>query len=147
VADLMRARGWIVEPFGQALLTETIRAVIRRKDNLPLRWIPDLLCTRDQKDPPIVLIDAKTGRSDTPFYDLERNAYDAAMRWLYSMRADDFWYVWHDFHRSSVMQISQGLARGEIVPGPYFGNGSGTPYLLIPKRSTYWVGAALDAAP
>lgn len=132
VAERLRAHGWTVEPFGQALLVEAIRTALRHYAHLPLRWMPDLLGVRGDDIP--VLIDAKWGRSDTPNYDLERDAFDAHLRWWWAMRTQ-FWYVWHDFHYSTIEQISRGINDGHICKGAYRGNGSGTPFLLVPKRT------------
>lgn len=130
VGDRLRAHGWTVEPFGQALLSEAIRTALRRHAHLPLRWMPDLLAVRGDDLP--VMVDAKGGRTDTPNYAIERDAFDGALRWWWAMRTQH-WIVWHDFHWSTIDQISQGLRDGVIRDGHWRGNGSGTPFLLIPK--------------
>src|SRR5262245_53343513 len=109
VTSRLRSHGWAVEPFGQALLTEAIRAALRRHAHLPLRWMPDLLAVRGDDLP--LMVDAKTSQPGYSSYVLERDAFDGALRWWWAMRTQH-WLVWGDFHYSTIEQISRGLADG-----------------------------------
>lgn len=74
----LSARGLVIEPFGQALLSESVRAMLQTTRTL-LRWLPDLIGWRPLKPRPF-LIDAKhcIGGSKTPFHSFEIRALLAA---------------------------------------------------------------------
>lgn len=133
VASVLRARGWLVEPFGQAQISEAIRVALRRNRHLPLRWMPDLLCIKGER---VLLVDAKTclpKNKASRNHALECDAYDAHCRWQYAMRTE-FRYVWHDLHWSQLAHIMAGIHDGTVRrAATHDGSGSGTPFYLIPR--------------
>ena len=57
-ANELRARGLRIDRFGQALLDDDVREVLRKTNSL-LRWLPDLIGWRPSRPRPF-LVDAKT---------------------------------------------------------------------------------------
>lgn len=131
-------RGWEVCRFGQAQLSDDVRGLLRRYPGLPLRWSPDLLVVRqagtgDWHDD-VRLIDAKSGRTDTACYAVEKASLNAAIRWMPTHSVDE-WLVFEDGNccRRSHMTFDPPY----VVDGPQHGNGSGTPYWLISKSAPF----------
>lgn len=130
VADALRERGWLVEPFGQALLTPTARDILRGDPNAQHRWLPDLLAYRPARGTR-VLVDAKA--SGAPNYAIEKDALSALVEHERTALMPVY-VVFSDWHVARACEL------WEIVDderycrtGPYYGRGSGTPYWLIRK--------------
>lgn len=143
VIDLFRSAGWTIDRWGQALLTEIIRDALRRTPSY-LRWAPDAVAVAGAD---VLLVDAKTEiRQDTAYFALEAAALDAHICWSMAMQHDVI-YVWDDLTTSSVSDIQRGVAQGTVRSGPYRGNGSGTPFWLVPKTSTQPLDTLIDRRP
>ena len=126
---LLRHHGWVADHWGQALISEELRAAIKAT-TCPARWSPDILAIRGRE---WVLIDCKAEvKVDTPNYSLEAAALDAMFAWTMANTDEhgDCGYVWHDFSWTPAHAIH---LSGDKWRGPLSTNGSGTPYWLIPK--------------
>jgi len=130
VAAAIEARGWAVEPYGQALLTEAARQMLRRDPHAQHRWLPDLLAHHQGKAVS-VLVDAKN--SNGPNYAIEKSALAAlvaheanALMPLYIVFSD-----WAVVRACELWEIvdDERIAR----TGSYRGSGSGTPFWVIRK--------------
>jgi hypothetical protein len=125
---LLRHHGWVADHWGQALISDDLRDALRLTQ-CPARWSPDILAVRGCE---WVLLDCKTEtRMDTPNFSIEMAALDACFAW--SMASTDpngvCGFVWHDFSWSPAAHV-------HLAPktqGPHNGNGSRTPYWLVPK--------------
>lgn len=129
VAALIRAAGWEVCDFGQGQLSERMRAALKAVKT-PLRWMPDLLCLSLRPDPTdrLLLVDAKSGRLDTPNYDLEKESHSVHHRWWVTFGIPVV-YVFADDRCAYLTD----LVGESMHSGHWNGTGSGTPYWLIPK--------------
>ena len=134
VMDRLNASGWAAEAFGQGQLSLTFRDVLRRYQDdaghpTLLRWLPDIITYANHlRDRPFVaLIDAKAcdGR---PNYSVEKTAIETLE--LYSDR--HFTPTFFVFNDWKVLTPREARQRGTEGPPPK--NGSGTPYVLIPKQ-------------
>ena len=125
VADALRENGWAVERFGQALLSEHARGVLRDAGPACLyRWLPDLLIARDGVT---WLVDAKSGRTDTAYHALEVAAHQAHV--LLEHLGIEIAYIWADLSTITVRDVA-----AVAKPGPsYQRGGSGAAYVLVPK--------------
>jgi len=153
-ADLS-ARGLRIAKFGQALLAEDVRDVLKATNSL-LRWLPDLVGWRPTK-PRLFLIDAKgTMRRATVNHSIELRVLLAAR---FTML--DTFYICDDYKAlpaDMVWPATTGgpIARyccdgcrdaaladptGRLLPSKCpehvrrGGRGSGTPYALVPKSA------------
>jgi hypothetical protein len=128
--------GWIAEPFGQALLPENARDALRHFEDLSgrptlVRWMPDILAWREcnHRVTHLALIDAKVGQvSDN--HAVEIAAADAMDVYVERLYIPAF-FVFNDW---TVLTPRDVKHRGRLGPDPRGGNGSGTPYYLVPKR-------------
>ena len=132
VADAIRACGWTVGPFGQALLPGIVRERMKLWDNL-LRHFPDLIAVRerhgpDDTDDGIRLVDAKAGRTDTDNYDFQDRAVLAYQRWV--LFDIDVWLVFPDLR---CARASDAWTTPQRRRGHFNGTGSGTAFSLLPK--------------
>lgn len=128
VRAMLEERGWACEPFGQALLSERMRELLRRTRSA-IRWLPDIIACNAEW---VILVDAKESqRLDTANWSIEQAAYDAGSLFQ-SALGHPLLYVWHDFtanfHDALVF----------VNDEPWSGRtqrtmGSGTPYWLIRK--------------
>lgn len=116
--------GASVVPFGQAMLPASTRDRLRLTPS-PIRWLPDLLVVTPHR---ALLVDAKAGRADTPNYAIEWAALVAHRRLERS--GLDVVIVWSDF----TWSLPRELHPADGQPGPFIGNGSGTPFVLFTKR-------------
>lgn len=147
VIDRLRALGYSAEPFGQALLTASVRQYLARTESL-LRWLPDVAAMgADPYD--ITLIDAKTAiSSNTPYHAIQ-------MQSLLGSKLTEIpvWYVCDEFKALPLTDIvnrgpdrvccADCWARFNQQPQslPTYcpehsrrgGRGSGTPYILVSK--------------
>lgn len=120
--------GWVCEPWGQALLSPRLRDALRRTD-CPARWSPDLLAVN--ADGLWLFIDAKAEmRTDTEFFSLERAAYQSHEAWAKANGTlGSFVYVWDDLTCSYIEEVADNFKLGT-----FRGSGSGTSFVLVPKR-------------
>lgn len=133
VMDRLIYNGWHSEPFGQAQLSKSCRAHLKRykdDDGRPtlIRWMPDIITYSESM---VALIDAKTGRQDTPNHDIEKKAIEAAGIYSYWLNTPTFFVFNEDM---SVLTPDEAWKFGK--EGRYFGKGSGTPFVLIEKIHT-----------
>lgn len=126
-------RGWAAEPFGQGQLTPDMREHLRKLDT-SVRWMPDIIAAkRFAARTVVVFVDAKAGERyrDTGNHDIEVAALVAAEKWIQlASDACPYYFVFDD---GGV--LTPAVARELGSPGPYRGNGSGTPFLLIPTSA------------
>lgn len=146
----LEARGLCIRKFGQALLAPDVRAVLKTTNSL-LRWLPDLVGWRPQKQR-LFLIDAKgTMRRDTRNHSIELRVLLAAHFTMLPTffvcndhRALDAADVWPD---GPILRTCCGGCREKALADPTGrqlpvrcpehlqrgGRGSGTPYALISR--------------
>ena len=131
VRERLSLYGWDVQPWGQGLLTDSIRASIQHQFPPVLwRWIPDLIAARGKR---VWLIDPKSEqRFDTPNFTIEQSAYQAhcAMAVL-GLRIV---YVFADFRCNTPEGLK--VVHHSIGDRQQTG-GSGTPFLLIRKAEQF----------
>jgi hypothetical protein len=121
---MLETRGWVTFPFGAGQLTEEARRQLIKYDT-PMRYIPDILAFREDR---LVLVEAKTGRNDTDNVAIETKCYEAGFSLSGIWRIPVF-YVWCGFLTGDVWTIHE-----HKHAGPYRGDGSGTPFYLVPKK-------------
>ncbi len=124
VAHELAERGWDVSPWGQAVLTQAVRAALRRTDSF-LRWTPDLAAAQDRR---VVLIDCKgrmTSRTSHR-HAVERSAVMAHLH-LTAWTQLPVAYVFDDL---GVLTPWDVLLSGRT--GPLTTKGSGSAYFLVP---------------
>ena len=125
---------WHACHFGQGQLDERLRRGLLRYDQRHhcktfARWMPDIIAARDDGEHRL-LIDAKTSTKETPNWAIEQDSIDALTRISSAFQIPCI-YVFTDF---SAIDVSHVEVLGScIFPGS--GNGSGTPYRLLPKHS------------
>jgi hypothetical protein len=125
VCERITAAGWTCEAFGQGMLSETMRDVLK-VHRTPIRWMPDLIAVRDE----VLLIDAKYElRTDTPNFSIECSAIDAHQRWSIAL-AVPIVYVFADFTVNYVHGLRP-VHEFHDVRGQT--RGSGTDFVLIRK--------------
>jgi hypothetical protein len=122
---------WDVQPWGQGLLTDSIRASIQRQYPKVLwRWIPDMIAARGRR---VVLIDPKSeARNDTPNFTIEQDAYQAHC--AMSVLGLRIVYVFADFSCNTPEGLA--IVHHSIGDRQQTG-GSGTPYLLVRKADQH----------
>lgn len=113
--------GWTACEWGQGLLSPEMRDALRATSSL-VRWTPDILAVRGDA---VRWVDAKSGLryQDTGNHDIETKSLDAAeaARGIASVL-----FVFPDWRVATPV-----LVRERGWPGPYRGNGSGTPFVLV----------------
>jgi hypothetical protein len=125
VAQRLIDRGYQVGRFGQGMLTENVRAILR-SHHTPLRWMPDIIAATEGE---VLLVDAKAGRTDTPCHAIEKASLEALMKLQFGISVPVI-LVWSDFRCSPVQMLAHHELKRDGYRSP---NGSGTPYWLIPK--------------
>jgi hypothetical protein len=135
LAEYLRSRGWQVERFGQGMLTEGARAMLRKSPaDAHLRWLPDLLIERGNDT---VFIDAKNSDATRTGNHAVELASSAAMDFVHNDTGLAVWYAF--VHPRPCMPDDQGL---DLYPGfvdhetfgvhavarRWHGVGSGTPF-------------------
>jgi hypothetical protein len=128
VADALDVRGWLVQPWGQGLIREEIRAaMVTRWPPVLWRWIPDLIAVRGRQ---LALVDPKTSlRSDTPNFAIEQSALIAHQ--IMANLGLQIVYVFADLSCNEVRHLKiehRTLDSHRLTTG-----GSGTPYVLVRK--------------
>jgi hypothetical protein len=148
-----------VEPFGQELLSERVRAELARTTSL-LRWLPDLAVMGSPHG--LVLVDAKSateGHRNSSNYSIEMRSILAG-----EMTELGVIYVFHDFHYIAVKHVRDVIARAccrgcksafdqrrlDLLPRycPIYlprqsPTCSATPFVLVPKASCRHLDVAL----
>lgn len=137
VLTLLRMAGWDAEPFGQGQLTAGMRTHLRRYTPItPIRWMPDIIAGRvtNVGIQQVIYVDAKAGERwrDTGNHDVETAALETATAWEAWTKCPVH-YVFADFKVVGPERIWECG-----TPGPHYGNGSGTPYLLFPTDICEW---------
>jgi hypothetical protein len=123
VADELRSRAWVVNPWGQGILDEGIRSALRRTDS-SVRWTPDLVAARGET---ICFIDCKgnmTGGARQR-HAVERAAVKAHLQ-LVAWTDLPVYYVFDNLGVATPYDV---LMAGRRGPTPCVG--SGAPYYLI----------------
>lgn len=128
VKDLLVEYGWNVQPWGQGLWTERIRADLQMRYPPTLwRWIPDMIATRG---PRAILVDPKTEwRIDTPNFSIEQSALIAHQDMAHL--GLDIVYVFSGFLCNWMPRIAVSFLSTQLRQETK--GGSGTPFALIPK--------------
>ena len=130
VEQALAKRGWIVEPFGQAMISDRMRIYLQRTQS-PVRWLPDLIAAKSYAHQTnISFVDAKAGLryQETGRHDIERASAEAAEGFAQFTQCP----VWFAFHDGSVTTPDRVLEVGR--PGTFRGNGSGTKFILISQQ-------------
>lgn len=123
VAEELTLRGWSVSPWGQAILDEHTRSVLRRTDSA-LRWTPDLSVTRGEIT---VMVDCKASMTSAVS---DRHAVErAAVKSHLQFTAFNDIPVYYVFDNLGVLSPHDVMLAGRI--GPHTKVGSGAPYYLI----------------
>lgn len=126
----LREAGWTAGPYGQGQLKE-VRDELRHLDT-PLRWAPDIIAIRTYPTghKRLVFVDAKAGSRwrTTGNHGVEMAALKAADEHERAFGGNVF-FVFSDF----------GVAHSERIwscwkPGPRYGNGSDTPYVIFKRE-------------
>lgn len=130
----LHIRCWLAEPFGQGQLSDGMRDLIKGVRS-HVRYLPDIIAaeTGQRAHGRLVFIDAKAGETflRTGNHDIESAALDAAKCWAHFAGACcEVYFVFGD---GGV--ISPDGAATQARQGHYRGNGSGTPFVLIPASS------------
>lgn len=121
-------RSWRAERFGQGQISEEMRELLREVDTA-VRWMPDIIAARRfAAGMRLVFIDAKAGERwrDTGNHDVETKALIGAELWREYSGCETY-FVFTD---GGV--ITPATFREMAEPGRYVGNGSGTPFYLVP---------------
>jgi len=122
-----QSAGWICFTFGQANLPENARSRLMLSHSL-IRWMPDLIAAHDGGK--LILLDAKCCRTDTQNWDIEISSIYALTMHVQFYEIPGY-FVFPDF---SVM--TPRTARMKSMNGLTTDNGSGTPYVLVPKSAS-----------
>lgn len=139
---LIQDYGCLVKPFGQGQLPDEIRDFLHRHtEQLPIRWLPDLMVIRPALYHANVtewmwLVDSKYqeqykwGKYDN--WVLEKAAH-ASHRLQRVALGLPIVYIWPDGRTCSYVDD---LTDEVLLPCPWNGNGSGTPCWKVPKKLT-----------
>lgn len=130
VRDLLTKHGWLAQEYGAAMLTDQMAEALRATESL-LRWTPDIIACRETQ---VVLVDAKTGRDDTPNYCIEKRSVDAARAFAI---IEPVYFVFHDMQVLSVDDIDLLAVHSKLRTGTNTGAGSGTGFWLIRKAEAH----------
>ena len=128
VTDALADRGWLVQPWGQGLIREEIRAaLVTRYPPVLWRWIPDLIAVKGKT---VVLVDPKTSlRSDTPNFAIEQSALIAHQ--IMANLGLQIVYVFADLTCNEVRHLK--IAHRTLDSQRLATGGSGTPFVLVRK--------------
>jgi hypothetical protein len=129
VLDALRVRGWTAELFGQGQLFEDVRAILRQVKT-PVRWMADIIgCKKFAARTLTVFVDAKAGElwRRTNKHDVEQSAAESAHRWAEFSNCPVYFVFtdWSVTIPATVLELDE--------RGPDYGNGSGMPFLLVPR--------------
>lgn len=134
VLESLIRRGWDAEYFGQAMLSERMREYLRKIPTC-VRWMPDIIAAKNITGKNLVaFVDAKGGKKyqETGNHDIETASLVAAEKWI-ELSGDEcpYYYVFDD---GTV--ATPGDVREHGHDGMFRGNGSGTPFKLLPCTKT-----------
>lgn len=123
VRNELRSRGWAADRWGQGILDEQVRGILRQSDSAA-RWTPDLIAGRDDR---ICFVDCKAAMTSRASrrHAVERAAVRAHLQ-LVAWTNLPLYYV---FDNLGVATPYDALITG--TDGPRQSAGSGTPYFLI----------------
>lgn len=130
VLAALRDQRWMGELFGQGQIPAHMRDLLRRFKTA-VRYMPDIIAGIEKPDLRLAFVDAKWGDrwQETGNHDIESAALRAAV--CFQQYADaEVWIVFPDM---SVISPTDALAIA--IPGRFCGNGSGTPFELIPTKA------------
>jgi hypothetical protein len=121
-----RQRGFTVDPFGQALLTDAARLALRSvKPPSGLRWIADFIVWRS--DVSAFLVDAKASlRTDTQSFSIELASYETQLAFERINQPVIFVFADMSWNRACDLRPHRECAGSS--------RGSGTPFVLVWKR-------------
>jgi hypothetical protein len=136
--EILRERGWLAAPFGQAQVPTEMRPhLVRWLDDYGnttlLRWTPDIIAVKPTAKPFVCLIDAKTeseSNRDSPNYSIEINAVEAGLTIARDWHMPLF-YFWPD---GGVLTPQTVVNRWSKKLDGTGSNGSGTAYYLVARR-------------
>jgi len=138
VIDRLRCNGWYAERFGQCLLPEMMRDIMKCYHDdygnpTLLRWLPDIYAGHftAQGRAFCCLIDVKTCASKTENYAVELSAVEAVGK-LCDVFHMPSYFVFDDWGILTAREIEQ---RGR--PGSPHNSGSGTPYCLVARTFSH----------
>jgi hypothetical protein len=129
----LRDNGWNAEPFGQALLPDSIRDALKRYINLDgsptlLRWLPDVIASKQFAwFQMIVLLDVKADSGQR--FAIELKALETCEA-LQEHLLIPCWFVWPNGHVLTPQMVRDNCFDGSQFEGRA---GSGTPYVLVEK--------------
>lgn len=128
VIERLILNGWHSEPFGQAMLSEQSRTLLKRSKTL-LRWMPDIITAKAFKNGKVTvaLIDAKICGNDQPNHSVEIAALEAAEFFLKIIPVYFVFSNWKVLTPDDVKNYGW--------EGRFKGSGSGTPFLLFEKHA------------
>lgn len=130
--------GWLAAPFGQAQIPEVMRPHLWRfLDDYGqvtlLRWTPDIIAVRPDREPFVCLIDAKTEsekNKNSANYSIEVNAVDAGLVIVRDWHMPLF-YVWPDGGVLTPQTVVNRWCRKLDGEGS---GGSNTAFYLVAKK-------------
>ncbi|MEV7169324.1 hypothetical protein AB0O18_06495 [Streptomyces sp. NPDC093224] len=124
IAEELTACGWVVNPWGQGVLTHPVQAALRGTGS-SLRWTPDLLAAKDGR---VAMIDCKSSMTSRT---TRRHAIEsAAVRAHLQLVAWTVLPLYYVFDSLDVLTPFDALVAGQN--GPHSIAGSGAPYLFVP---------------
>jgi hypothetical protein len=132
VITRLRENGWTAFAFGQGLVPEECRSVLRdwrNQSGLPCyaRWFPDIITT-ESSSTSLAFVDAKAGGEKYPNYSVEADAVAADEAMIDYLHFPIF-YVFHDFR---VMTPPDVRRLGRWKPGANT-LGSHTDFYIVSK--------------
>lgn len=129
VIEALKRQGWDADPFGQAMLSGTMREHLRHHQTMA-RWLPDIIAA---KDGVLVYVDAKASTSHRwGNHAVERASSDTMTAWENFTGTPVFYAFPHENGHGFVHIDTWNKAKR---PGAYRGTGSGTPFDLAPCES------------
>ncbi len=131
VADKLRAYGWEVEQYGQALYSRRVQMMLKRESNATDRWRPDLIACRKYVT---VYVDAKTRQSESANHSIEKSSLSAMVSHDQA-GSIPVYLVFSNWSCIRVLDLWERTDTKDCWAGAPSKNGSGTPYWVIPKRS------------
>lgn len=137
VKQRLESIGWIVCPFGQAMLSGELRSLLLRiRPASPVRWLPDFVAAKQEHDASVrsFFVDAKGGRTDTKNYSFEIASVESQKSLSIAMKTEAI-FITKDFK-----VLTPEIIETQGWEGPRRSNGSGTPYYLVEK----WHGIPFD---
>lgn len=137
----LHAQGFKAYPFGQGQLPKDFRIALHEyTDHLGrpslMRWFPDIIAA---KSPVVVVLDVKAENRSTENYAIECKALEACEAFQDRLFTP-YWFIFPD-----LRVMTSEIVRKNHRMGPPTQNGSGTPYVLVPKTCAISISVAWDA--